>query len=165
MSVIPGIWKFMAATGLVFGMVASSAMAAEHSTHAHQQGAEAGKLALNQGQKWVTDEALRNGMGAIRGQMAAALHDIHAGKLSSAGYNALAAKVGTEVGGIVAHCKLEPQADAQIHLVIADVLAGVDAMQGKVKKTPRQRGAVQVLGALDRYATYFDHPNWQPIKE
>lgn len=163
MSGIPAIWKLLAGAGLVFGMAVSTATAAEHS--AHQHGAEVGKLVLNQGQKWATDAALRNGMDAIRSQMAAALHDIHTGKLSSAGYNALATQLGTEVGGIVAQCKLGPQADAQLHFVIADLLAGVDAMQGKVKKTPRQRGAVQVLGALDKYATYFDHPNWQPIKE
>lgn len=163
MSVIPGFWKFLASAGLVLGMAVGTATAAEHS--AHQHGAEAGKLVLNQGQKWATDAPLRKGMDAIRGQMAAALHDIHTGKLSAAGYNTLAAKLGTEVGGIVAECKLEPKADAQLHVVIADLLAGVDAMQGKVKKTTRQRGAIQVLGALDQYATYFDHPHWQPIKE
>lgn len=165
MSVTPRIWKIMAVVGLASGAAFGTATAAEHGTHAHHRSAEAGKLVLNKGQKWATDEALRKGMEAIRGQMAAVLHDIHAGKLSAAGYNALATGLGTEVGGIVAHCKLEPQADAQIHLVIADVLAGVDAMQGKVKHTARKQGAVRVLGALDQYATYFDHPHWQPIQE
>jgi hypothetical protein len=57
-------------------------------------------------------------------------------------YNALAAKLNTEVGGIVAQCKLEPKADEQLHLVIADVLSGAEAMQGKTKKVTRRSGAV-----------------------
>lgn len=165
MPVIPGVWKLLAAAGLVLGMAASTATAAEHSAHAHEHGAARGKLVLNKGQKWATDEALRKGMDAIRSQMAAALHDIHTGKLSTEGYNTLAAGLGAEVGEMVAKCKLEPQADAQLHVVIAEVLAGSDAMQGKTKKMSRQRGAIQVLGALDTYAKFFDHPNWQPIKE
>lgn len=158
-----GIWKFFAAAGLALGLVATGASAAEHS--AHQHGADAVQLSLDNGKKWATDEPLRKGMGAIRTEMDASLHAIHEGKLTAARYNALATKISTEVAGMVAQCKLEPKADAQLHLVIAELLNGTDAMQGKAKKVSRQTGAVKVLGALEKYAAYFDHPNWQPIKE
>lgn len=163
MSVTTGIWKLIAAAGLTLGLVATGLAATEHD--AHKAGADAVKLTLDNGKKWATDEALRKGMGNIRTELEASLHEIHAGKLSAAGYNDLAKKVSTEVGGIVAQCKLEPKADAQLHLVVADLLDGVETMQGKAPKVKRQAGAAKVLAALDQYGNYFDHPNWQPIKE
>lgn len=162
MSIKNGIWKLMAAAGLALGVAATGVSAVEKSAHEH--GAAPAKLMLNDGRKWATDEPLRKGMGNIRTAMDASLHEIHEGKLSAAGYNDLVKKVNAEVGGIVATCKLEPKADAQLHLVIADMLQGVEAMEGKAMKIKRQAGAVTVLGALDKYATYFDHPNWQPIR-
>lgn len=163
MSATHGIWKLIAATGLALGLVATGVAAAEHD--AHQHGADAVKLTLDNGKKWATDEPLRKGMSSIRTEMQASLHEIHAGKLSAARYNDLASKVSTEVAGIIAECKLEPKADAQLHLVIADMLDGVETMQGKGKNVKRQTGAVKVLAALEKYGNYFDQPNWQPIKE
>ena len=52
-------------------------------------------------------------------------------------YGALATKVSTEVAGIVQNCKLEPEADAQLHLVIADIMAGVEALPGVQRGTGR----------------------------
>ncbi len=156
------IWKLMAAAGLALGVAATGVSAVEKSAHEH--GAAPAKLMLNDGSKWATDAPLRKGMENIRTAMDASLHEIHADKLPAAGYNDLAKRVNTEVGGIVANCKLEPKADAQLHLIIADMLHGVEVMEGKTKKVKRQAGAVTVLAALDKYATYFDHPNWKPIK-
>jgi hypothetical protein len=36
-------------------------------------------------------------------------------------------------------------------------------MAGKVKKAKREDGAVKVIGALEKYATYFDDPQFRPI--
>lgn len=159
------IWKLLAALGLSLGLVAGASAADAHKhEHGHDHGAAPAKLSLNEGKKWTTDEPLRHGMQGIRKLMDASLHDIHEGKLSAAKYGELAKKVHGEVEGIVSNCKLEPKADAQLHLVIADILEGVEAMEGKAKKVKRQAGAVKVLSALDKYGTYFDHPGWQPIK-
>ena len=163
MSTTTGIWKLIAAAGLALGLVVTGVAAAEKDAHKH--GADAVKLTLDNGKKWATDEPLRKGMGNIRTEMQASLHQIHEGKLSAATYNDLANKVSTEVAGIVAQCKLEPKADAQLHLVVADLLDGVETMQGKAKKVKRQTGAAKVLAALENYGNYFDHPNWQRIKE
>lgn len=163
MSATNGIWKLIAAAGLALGLLATSVAAAEKD--AHQHGADAVKLTLDNGKKWATDAPLRTGMGNIRTEMQASLHAIHEGKLSAAKYNELGKKVSTEVGAIVAQCKLEPKADAQLHLVVADLLDGVETMQGKAPKVKRQAGAVKVVAALEKYGNYFDHPNWQPIKE
>lgn len=153
------IWKLIAGAALVVGL--SGAALAATGPAAHDHGGHKVKLALDNGKKWATDEPLRKGMAAIRGNLEGALHAIHEGKLNAAGYNALADKVGAQVGGMVAECKLEPRADAQLHVVIAQMMEGVDAMQGKLKKVKRQAGAVKVLSALEQYGTYFDDPNWK----
>lgn len=120
-------------------------------------------LQLNAGKKWETDEPLRKAMASIRQSVDASLHQIHENKLTPAGYGKLAHKVEGEVGNIVSNCKLEPQADAQLHLIVADLLAGSEQMAGKIKKAKRQDGAVKVIGALENYATYFDDPQFKPI--
>lgn len=134
-------------------------------THAHDHDAAAPhRLALNQGRKWATDEPLRAGMGRIRSLVEPQLGTAHAGKLSPAQYRDLATRVETEVGGIVAGCKLEPKADAMLHLVIADIGAGTDAMAGKDAKTRPALGLVKVAQAVNQYGTYFDHPGFKPIR-
>lgn len=157
--------RLLGAAALTLTVASLPATAAEHRhDHGHSHGAAPAKLELNNGKKWETDAPLRKGMENIRAAMDGALHEIHENKLSAAKYGALAKKVNGEVNGIVANCKLEPKADAQLHLVIADVLEGVEAMEGKAKKVKREAGAVKVLGALEKYASHFDHPGWQPLK-
>lgn len=160
MNTIKGIWTLLAAAGLALGLSAGS-LAAD--AHKHEHGAAPAKLELNNGKKWATDAPLRKGMESIRKLMDASLHEIHEGKLSAAQYGALAKKVDAEVGGIVANCKLDPKADAQLHLVIAEIGEGVEAMEGKAKKVKRQTGAVKVIGALDKYGAHFEHPGWQSL--
>jgi hypothetical protein len=70
--------------------------------------------------------------------------------------------VETQVATIVAQCKLDPAADANLHLIIAELVAGADAMQGKSATAPAA-GATQVLRALNQYGTYFNHPGWNPL--
>ena len=59
--------------------------------------------------------------------------------------------------------RVPPAADAQLHIVVADLLAGAEQMGGKVKQGKRVEGAVKVIGALDNYGKYFDDAGFQPI--
>ena len=153
----------LASLCLVLGGPALAA-GGEHA-HGHGHGAPA-QLQLDAGKKWPTDAALREAMGKLRTTMAAALPDIHEKRLAAEGYAALAKDVEQEVGYIVAKCKLDARADAQLHLVVAELLDGAGKMAGNTKKAkggkPRD-GAVQVIGALDKYAAYFDDPGFVPI--
>jgi hypothetical protein len=151
----------MLAAGLALASTSYAAPTHKHEAHA-QHGAVA-SLQLNAGKKWETDAALRQAMGNIRQAVAASLPDIHENRLPAAGYAKLAGKVEAEVGSIVANCKLAPEADAQLHLVVAELLAGAEQMSGKLKKTRRQDGAVKVIGALENYAGYFADPQFKPI--
>ena len=135
---------------------------AQTTTHSHDA-ATPHKLTLNQGGKWATDEPLRAGMGRIRDLVEPQLAAAHTGKLTPAQYRELATQVETEVGGIVANCKLEPKADAMLHLVIADIGAGTDTMAGKDAKTRPALGLVKVAQAVNQYGSHFDHPGFKPI--
>lgn len=147
------------ALGLAIG-TAAGALAAD--THSHE-GAGAGvELVLNDGARWETDDALRQGMIDIRNAMAAALPRIHDGEFISAEYVELADKVDGRIEYLVENCKLTPEADEQLHVVLVEIIDGSTAMKGAGDADPRQ-GAVRIIQALDLYPQYFDHPGWQPL--
>jgi hypothetical protein len=142
---------------------ALAATGAAQPSHDHGTAATS-QLNLNQGRKWATDEPLRAGMGRIRALVDAQLPKAHQGQLTPAQYQALAEQVETEVGGIVANCKLEPKADATLHVMIGEIGAGTDAMAGKAAKVPPQQGLLQVASAVNNYGRYFDDPTFKPIR-
>ena len=130
----------------------------------HDHGAAAPhSIELNAGKKWGTDDALRHGMGAIRSLAENALPAAHAGKLTSAGYDALANDVNTQISFIVGSCKLDSKADAQLHIIIAELTDAVETMQGKQPSQARAMGVVKVSQALNTYGKYFDHKGWRTI--
>lgn len=151
----------VAATALALGFWTH---AIAQAAHTHRPDAVVQALTLNAGQRWATDEHLRKAMGTIRDGMNASLQDIHRGTLADAKYGALAEMVNAEVSFMVSNCRLEPKADAQLHLLIAELLEGADAMAGKRTQGTRQHGAQKVIGALEDYDTYFDDPGWKPLQ-
>lgn len=152
-----------AATALAVALAFAGPAAYGQAAHDHGPAAGEVKLVLNQGQKWPTDAPLRQGMGNIRGALAKDLKAIHANKATPKQYEALATKVGAEVAGIVQNCKLEPAADEQLHIVIAELMAGAEAMEGKVQGETRRAGAERVAKALNAYGEHFDHAGWKRL--
>jgi hypothetical protein len=141
--------------------VAGSALAQQEHQHQHGQATAAvGQLQLDAGHKWSTDASLRAGMAQIRAAFDADHPAIHAGKESDAQYEALAARVESQVNDIVKNCKLPAAADANLHYVIADLLQGVSLMRGQDPARTRHDGAALVHGALIAYGKYFDDPDW-----
>lgn len=136
------------------------AMAAEEHHHHDESSAAAQKLELNAGKKWATDAALRQAMDDINQAMAKALPLIHKKRFSDADYATLATTINQKVAYAVKHCKLEAKADAMLHLVIGELLAGAEMMEGK-PAAERHDGVVRVRQALESYGKYFQHPNWQ----
>ena len=126
----------------------------EHS-HDHAQAA-VGQLKLNDGKKWATDAPLRAGMGSIQSAFDADHAAIHAGTATNEQYEALAGRIETEVNSIIANCRLPPEADANLHYVIADLSQGISLMRGGDPARTRHDGAALVHGALRAYDTFFD---------
>ncbi|MBI2278285.1 MAG: hypothetical protein HYU74_13095 [Dechloromonas sp.] len=155
-----GMRAVLITIALVAAPASYAAPSHQHDAHEH---APPAKLQLDNGKKWQTDAPLRQSMANIRQAIDGSLHAIHEGRLSATGYGTLARTVESEVAAIVSNCKLEPRADAQLHLVVAELLEGAEQMAGKVKTAKRIDGAVKVVGALGKYADYFADPQFKAI--
>lgn len=145
---------------LALGLLAAAAgaqAAGEHAHHDHGAPPQAA-LKLDNGKKWTTDEPLRRGMTNIRGH----LEHLHRGKPDAAAYDRLAKAVNGEVAYIFQNCRLPKEADEVLHVVLADVMQGAAALEGKQKGVSREQGANRIVHALENYGRYFDHPGWQP---
>jgi hypothetical protein len=118
----------------------------------HQHAAPEARLTLNQGRKWPTDVPLRQGMENIRAALAGSTDDA-----------ALARDVRAEVADMVQNCRLEPAADAQLHVVLVQFMAGAEAMEGAVEDETPQAGRRRISNALNVYGRHFDHPGWSDL--
>lgn len=153
---------FAALAGLWLAVAGNAVAATDHHAAGHAHEAPA-KLELDHGTPWATDAPLRKGMEALRAAFAARLAAIHAGTLAPEDYAALGAKIEGEVATIVAECKLEPKADAVLHVIVAELLAAADVLQGGAPEAP-VAGAHRAVIALNDYGRYFDHPQWQALQ-
>lgn len=153
-----------AGAALLLGMSATAARAQHDHDHgqAHAVAPAVEQLVLDDGRKWSTDAALRSGMAAIHEAFEADHPAIHAGTQTDEQYAALAGRIEAQVNAIVANCKLPPAADANLHLVVADLLQGVSLMRGGDPERTRHDGAARVHGALHAYGEFFDDPDWKP---
>jgi len=125
--------------------------------HAHHHDSVAG-VALERppgGGSWATDLPLRQGMGRIHGAMNDALPAFEKGALSASAATALANEVTTQVQYLIANCKLEPAADAQLHIVIGQMLGAADAL---AKDPSSSEGMPRLQQTLRLYGDYFAHP-------
>lgn len=148
---------------LIWALVASPAIAQQQHEHEHEHesgAAAVDSIKLDAGRKWVTDASLRAGMADIRAAFNADHPAIHAGQQTDAQYDALAGRIESQVNSIVANCRLPPQADANLHFLIADLSQGVGLMRGQDPARTRHEGAALVHGALRAYGEFFDDPAW-----
>ena len=154
-----GFGKFATIAAMVLGIMTVPAMAAE-SGNVDDHGHGVTELSLNNGAKWTIDEPLSRAMNNIRDVMAEEIEALHANELDGEEYIALSEQINAEVTYMIENCKLEPEADAQLHIIIHDLLGGTTAMSDQ---TNAKKGAITVVEALDDYSTYFDDPNFEPI--
>ncbi|MBK1851868.1 hypothetical protein FE845_10995 [Marinobacter sp. 1-4A] len=152
--------KFAIITGMTLSLTAFTTVAAA-ANNEHEHGHGEMELQLNDGNKWAVDAPLSRAMNNIGSAMHKDLDAIHSGKLENEKYSVLAKKINNEVNYMVENCNLEPEADAQLHLIIAELMEGATVMESKANA---RDGAVQVMGAIESYTTYFDDPNFEPIK-
>jgi hypothetical protein len=148
-----------AAVALGSAVTASGAALAVggHETHGSPEMA----MSLNDGQKWQTDDALRLGMDGMRAQLAVSLEEIRAGKFTPSDYASLADDLQAQIDYIVTNCKLPEEADAQLHIVLGEILDGMDAMTSGENPSD---GVARVARALEAYALHFEHPGWASIE-
>jgi len=131
----------------------SDAPPTTHGAHdAHGSPGDA-TVAPPSGERWSTDEPLRTGMSRIQ----SAVEQSSETPLSRESSLALAQAIEQNVTYIIEHCKLPPQADAALHVLLARILAGTN----QLKNDPSSDAAVaQIRSAVQDYRDAFDHsPN------
>jgi len=128
----------------------------DHSDHG------AAALSLNEGKRWATDEPLRIGMQRIRDAVAQTLATSESGALPSAQAKVLADTVQENVTYLIQNCQLEPKADATLHVLINELMAGAAATTANPASGD---GGAKLAEALREYPKYFDHPGWSPLPE
>jgi hypothetical protein len=149
------------ALALPLSFTSVGAIAADAAHDGHEVSIDA--LELNAGQKWETDAPLRQGMEKIHGATTKTLEAAHGGKLSVAQYDAYAEDVNTQFTYIVQNCKLEPQADAQLHILLGSIMSGIEVARGKEAGHDRELGIVKIAQSMNAYGKHFDHAGWKTI--
>ena len=146
--------------GLLLASLAFAAGAADHGHDHHDHAAHAGGLVLNDGERWATDAALREGMGRVRETFVGVLPAYKRGELSQEAATDAARAVDEHVAFLVEYCELEPAADAVLHVLLAELLQGSAAL----RQAPQSGdGLPRIHRALQDYPRYFEHPGWQGL--
>ncbi|WP_196140909.1 hypothetical protein [Aliikangiella sp. G2MR2-5] len=128
--------------------------------HKHQHESHTAELALNQGKKWSIDESLHAGMSRIQNDLKESLDSIHYDRFTAPEYAQLAEKMESHLGFLFKNCKLKPDADAQLHILLSEVIQGTDLMKNSDNK---KQGAILIFKALKKYPDYFADPEWKAI--
>ncbi|MEO5333209.1 MAG: hypothetical protein H7839_14420 [Magnetococcus sp. YQC-5] len=152
------IITFILMTLLLTGAPQTAWSAVDHD-HNEPKKNESG-LTLNNGKPWSTDAPLRKGMEQIQIHIQEALPRIHAGTQTNKQYATLAKKIHSHINTMIKQCKLPPDADAQLHVVLGEVIKGALTMQ---EQGGQASGAAKIVHALDLYGRHFDHAGWKPI--
>jgi hypothetical protein len=70
------------------------------------------------------------------------------------------AGIGKKIDAILANCRLPAEADANLHVILMDIMAGSEAMQGKQDGVSPTAGAQKIAHA---YSSHFDHQGWKGL--
>ena len=112
-------------------------------------------------QRYATDAPLQAGMKQIRAAVGGLQHYEH-GHMGPEQAATLASSIQEQIGFIVANCKLDPQADAALHVVIAKLGGSAQAL----KANPEDLSAIPPMReALQDYARQFDDPGLDAAEE
>lgn len=118
------------------------------------------ELVLNDGKRWATDAPLRQGLERIRDAVAPIVAPSATRPLTNAEATALSVAIKDQVQYLVENCKLEPKADAALHVLLNDFLQGADALAVDPASMPALK---RIMRALHLYPQYFDHQGWRPV--
>lgn len=140
---------------LACALLAQPALAQQASSHA-DHAAHAAAASTAPAQRWATDAPLRAGMREIHAATGILGH-IHAGHLNTRLRDVAVARIDAAIKNMIANCKLDPQADAALHGLLAKFMAGAAAARnGRFNNAD----LTSMQQALARYPQLFNDPDW-----
>lgn len=105
--------------------------------------------------RYPADAALRTAMGRVRNAVEAFEHARH-GHMGAEQVRALSAHLDAQIAKVFSECRLEPQADASLHVILGTLLKGSRAM----REMPDDFSPVAAMErALADYVRMFDDPD------
>lgn len=114
--------------------------------------------------RWPTDEPLRAAMAAIR----KATLDNHTlvthRRMPPADARRFADTIAKQVAVARTGAQISPEAKAELEPILADIVAGAEAVAGLGGALTPIDGIIQIDAALARYPVRFDDPTWQPLR-
>jgi hypothetical protein len=124
--------------------------------HEHDDHAAAAAPASNPPQRFETDAALREGMGRIHEALNALRH-YEMGHMPESIAVEKVDEIKSSIDYLFANCKLPPDADAALHIILAPLLGAVQSFE----KNPKDMTAVtHMREAVDDYPHRFNDPEW-----
>src|SRR5690606_19547463 len=115
---------------------------------------------LADGQRWETDEPLRKAMADIRDDLAKNLPAYHDAQLQPADADALATAIQGNIDYMIANCKLAPEPDAVLHVMIGRMMGATAALRVDPASSD---GMPQLVSVVNDYQATFDHEGLQPL--
>jgi hypothetical protein len=143
--------------GFLFAVAGHAATpAADDAHHGHHQH-EASVIQPPAGQLWPTDEYLRTGMSKIERAIAQAIAHRPVSRERAL---ETARIVEQNVAYIVENCKLPPQPDAALHVVIGRLMTAANGLKEEASREP---AIEQLENVLHDYRENFDHAPAEPL--
>jgi len=127
-----------------------------HDSHAHDTRHEVAPVPPR-GQLWPTDEPLRAAMSKIRAAVEAAEPAYGRAQLQAEDARALAQVVEQSVAYMVANCRLPPEPDAALHVLIGRMMTAAGSLN---RDAGSDAGLPQLVAVMRDYRSSFDHPGW-----
>lgn len=140
---------------LCLGAVAPAA-AQDHAQHENDVAVSASPQAPKPAQGWPTDAPLRAGMANIRTSVETLRH-LEMGHMSRQQALSEVAMIDLSIVRIIANCKLDPDADAVLHQVIAKLVHGSAGLKSDLKD---KAAMAELRAALLDYQRLFNDPGW-----
>ncbi|AWM60572.1 DnrO protein [Stutzerimonas stutzeri] len=144
------------ASNFALSMVVSTAHAA--TSHDHSQHAPATAAQTRPGERWATDEALREGMTRVHESVQRSTPSDPRQPLSDESAAALQRDIEAATSYLIANCQLPEAADAALHGLLIDLLKGAEALS---ETDQREQGLQRIFDALERYPQTFAEPVWR----
>ncbi|WP_313222377.1 DnrO protein [Stutzerimonas nitrititolerans] len=145
------------ATGFALAVTSGTVQAVEHSHGQHAHGEQV-SISAPDGQRWATDPSLREGMSRIQDAVQQALPSAPQAPLGAAEAAQLRDTSNDAIAYMVDNCELPAEADAALHLLLAELIEGANALSQAER---REAGLEHIVTALQHYAETFDEPLWR----
>lgn len=145
---------------LGLGAVVPSPAQDEAQDHSHDEMHAAGALDLRKPEsgKWASDESLRRGMSELRDAFDRHHGEFKVGEFDSGDAALLADQAEEQVRFMFANCALPPEADAELHKLLAATLGAARTLR---QSDEPHLGLHRLHQVLQAYPKYFEHPGWR----